>query len=1224
MKSKPFYIAALALSMTLLAAGLFFAWISFRADSAEAMAARVGTRLSDELRVIDTELAPLLGKSFNYSTALSTETTYPFFVYDRHRLRYWSDNKFVPPAQVLADSFSIKLLRIGREAYLLKKDQIDENFYVISLMTLMKEYAISNDYLQPEWNREIFPSRDFSVLEPNATLGAPVCVGSTCPFRISFLPDTFPANENLRAVSIIFFVLSLAAFLLVVFSLLSIIRKRAPAWGFLFLLAVFIFIRWSMTAFQFPVALLNSDYFDPQVFASSSFNASLGDMFLNVLAILALCVYIFRNFFRFKILKLRRKPAYAWLISVVSGLLILFAWLFPYIIIQTLYNNSSIILDLSQSLQFNGLRILALLTVLLSGVSAFLFSHAFISLLSSDRDRVRPIVAFGVAALLFAGINELTGQVYVSSLVCATAGFLPVHFLRLFRNLKRLSYGTFAYLFVSIFFLSANGAYGIQHFTRKEKIDSQFRFASTFLIDRDIFAEYLLNDAWQKIANDAFIQTRIMSPFLGKEPVRQKIRQLFLPSYFNKYDVQIYIFNSFGGSIDNQGQLSFRELVQGYQRDPFRTDYENIYFVTNPETDITQKYLMIVPIERSQTVFGYVVVELSLKKIIPENVYPELLVDRTFQQFYHTQDINYAVFSNKEIVFTSGEYNYENFFDRQWLGNTALYTTGIRYYGYDHSAQEDQAGRIAVVSSRVIPVFYKVANFSFLFVLGLFIILIMIFIQGIYNYFLGRRLFFSARIQLYLNLAFFVPLIIVSITTLGLTSRSSQQQLDAEYLNKSRVFGQQMTTYLNEYVSDADESRSALTNHLVDLAKLSNMDANVYNTQGQLLATSQPLIFESNLISRYVNSRALFKILGGENLFIEAEKVGSLRYFVAYTGIKSPQTGDLIGIVGVPFFQSVYLLERVQTVVLMNILNIFALIFIVLLVLSYFVSEWLTFPLRFITQSLRKTSLTGMNQPLSWSATDEIGMMVKEYNSMLFKLSESKIELEQTQREKAWREIAQQVAHEIKNPLTPMKLTLQQLERAIREGNGSPEKIQKAIASMLSQVDTLNEIASSFSGFARMPEPVIVKLEVISLLKRVIDLHRHSGDIGFRSSLREVWVQGDEQLLSRTFSNLILNGLQSGRPGQHTRVTTSVQLRGDRVQIQFQDNGKGISQEIADRIFLPHFSTKKSGSGLGLAISRQAIHQMNGTISFETKINKGTTFTIELPIAVADSRRDAK
>jgi signal transduction histidine kinase len=415
-------------------------------------------------------------------------------------------------------------------------------------------------------------------------------------------------------------------------------------------------------------------------------------------------------------------------------------------------------------------------------------------------------------------------------------------------------------------------------------------------------------------------------------------------------------------------------------------------------------------------------------------------------------------------------------------------------------------------------------------------------------------------------------------------------------------------------VSDADESRSSLVNRLADLAKLSNLDANLYNTQGQLLATIQPQIFESSLISRYVNSRAFFRIARGENLVIEAEQVGSLRYFVAYTGVKSPQSGRLIGILGIPFFQSVHLLERIQIIILSNILNIFAFIFIVLLLLSYFVSEWLTFPLRFITQSLRRTSLTKINHPLTWTATDEIGIMVKEYNSMLFKLSESKIELEQTQREKAWREIAQQVAHEIKNPLTPMKLTLQQLERVLQEGNGSIEKTQKAIAILLSQVETLNDIASSFSGFARMPEPVIVPLELVSLIRRVIGLHSPTGDIALKATVKELTVLGDEQLLSRTFSNLIINGLQSGNAGQATLVSVSIERIGDIVRIQVQDNGKGIAPAIADRIFLPHFSTKKSGSGLGLAISRQAIQQMNGTISFQTQVNKGTTFTIELPL----------
>jgi signal transduction histidine kinase len=586
-------------------------------------------------------------------------------------------------------------------------------------------------------------------------------------------------------------------------------------------------------------------------------------------------------------------------------------------------------------------------------------------------------------------------------------------------------------------------------------------------------------------------------------------------------------------------------------------------------------------------------------------------VDHRFQQFYHTQDLSYAIFINNKILFASGEYNYDKFFRHSWLGNTRLYTEGLQENSYDHIAQEDENGRIAIVSTRTVPFSYNLANFSFLFVVGLLIILLLIFIQGVYNYFRGSRLFFYGRIQLYLNLAFFVPLIIVSISTLSLTSRSSQQQLDNEYLSRSRVFGQQITTFLSDH--ENNYTSAAFNEHLNDLANLSTTDANIYSAQGLLLATSQPKIFDSHLLSPYINPLVFQKIKSGEATFISSERVGKLDYFVAYTTLKSPKTAKLIGILGIPFFQSAYFLEKVQIVIFTNILNIFAFIFITLLVLSYFVSEWLTFPLRFITQSLRKTSLTKTNTPLSWNTNDEIGMMVKEYNSMLFKLGESKSELEHTQREKAWREIAQQVAHEIKNPLTPMKLTLQQLERAVQAGNGSVEKTRKAIEVLLSQVDTLNDIASSFSGFARMPEPVMRRFELIDVVKRVVDLHSPSGSISFKTAVKEAMVLGDEQMLSRTFSNIILNGFQAGLPGQRVQLHVQVERKGNAIRIEFKDNGKGIEPAIADRVFLPHFSTKRSGSGLGLAIARQAIEQMNGRIWFETRPGLGTSFFVQLP-----------
>ena len=228
-------------------------------------------------------------------------------------------------------------------------------------------------------------------------------------------------------------------------------------------------------------------------------------------------------------------------------------------------------------------------------------------------------------------------------------------------------------------------------------------------------------------------------------------------------------------------------------------------------------------------------------------------------------------------------------------------------------------------------------------------------------------------------------------------------------------------------------------------------------------------------------------------------------------------------------------------------------------------------------------------------------------------MSESKAELEQTQRERTWREIAQQVAHEIKNPLTPMKLTLQQLQRSLESNTNTSEKTEKALSSLLTQVDSLNEIASSFSTFAKMPEPVIQKLELLSVIKRIVLLHSQSGDLSFTTVLKDAFVLGDEQLLGRTFSNIILNAFQAARPGHPQSLRVALERKDGKYLLTFKDNGKGIEPQVAERIFLSHFSTKKTGSGLGLAIAKQAIEQMQGSIWFDTVVGQGTTFYIELP-----------
>lgn len=1182
-------------------------------QSAEEIANEIAVAVREELAKVDEDLDWISNASpYDYYQQAS-EFHNPIYIYINRRLIYWSDNSYIPPAQVAMDTAATALITTGSEAYLLRKKFLDDGRVLVSSIQLFRKYPISNDYLAAKYNKKILLSENVNVLDLESTSGTAVCSKGKCYFRISFQPGDIPAHRDLRFITFAFLSFAIIALVLMIYSLLPRVSRRYKEFGFIYLLGIFYLLRIIMTQTGFlSNVIVDSPLFDPFVFASSSLNPSLADLVLNLLALLAISFYIFKNYYKFSILNHKDHSVVSWFIAVFSATGIFFALLFPVVVIQTLYNNSTIILDISQSLHFDLLRIVAIVSVLISGVCAFLFSHAFIRILIGIQSTVKIVIAFLAGAIIFSAINEFTSQQYLATLILTVAYFVIVCFFQLHKTLRRLAFETFAYLFAAIFFLSLNSAQAIQYFTHKEKIENQFRFASNFLIDRDYFGEYLLNEASQKIAKDVFTQKRLASPFLGKDAIRQKIRQVFLPTYFNKYDVDIHIFNSLGEPVDNSN-MTFSSFIKLYDHDAYKTQYEGIYFVNNPNSDVAHEYLIKVPIQRSAVRIGYVIVQLSLKKIIPENVYPELLVDYRFQQFYKTGDLNYAIFNNKSIVITSGDFNYDRFFPRDLLGETQLYTKGIGFAGYNHIAEDDQSGRVAVVSVKQIPFISKLANFSFLLVVGLLIVLIFIFFQGVYEYFRGGRLFFSARIQLYLNLAFFIPLIIVSISTLSLTSKSSQRQLDEEYISRSRVFSQQIIDFLDEARERKTPSGTTLANRVSDLAKLSNLDANVYSPQGYLIATSQPQIFESNLLSNYVNANAYERIKRGENFFVESEEVGSLQYFVSYAVLKSSQTGNIVGILGIPFFQSSYMLEKIQSVVLINILNIFAFIFIVLLILSYIVAGSLTFPLRFITQSLRKTSLNN-NTPLRWEANDEIGLMVKEYNTMLYKLSESKSELEQTQREKAWREIAQQVAHEIKNPLTPMKLTLQQLERNVQAGTNTTEKTQRAIATLLTQVDTLNDIASSFSGFVKMPDPVMQELDIVTTAKRAVDLHSPTGEISFKPLLKEAWVMGDAQLLSRTFSNIILNALQSGKAGQHIHVQIVVEKVGNYCRVSFIDNGKGIEPAVAESIFIPHFTTKNSGSGLGLAIAKQAIEQMKGKIWFETKVGKGTSFYIDLPL----------
>lgn len=232
---------------------------------------------------------------------------------------------------------------------------------------------------------------------------------------------------------------------------------------------------------------------------------------------------------------------------------------------------------------------------------------------------------------------------------------------------------------------------------------------------------------------------------------------------------------------------------------------------------------------------------------------------------------------------------------------------------------------------------------------------------------------------------------------------------------------------------------------------------------------------------------------------------------------------------------------------------------------------------------------------------------------MVENLEQSKIELSRSQKESAWREIARQVAHEIKNPLTPMKLTLQQMQLWLAKDTLEKDRAKQSLNTLLNQVEILNEIASSFSAFARMPAPILEKLDLVALLNKTVNLYStyEGGKVDFKCTEPTAFVNGDPQLLDRIFSNLILNGLQAG--GTPPQVKVELKRVETIVQIIVHDNGAGIPGDLQDKIFIPYFTTKKSGSGLGLAIARQGIELSGGKIWFESEPGN-TRFYVEFPV----------
>jgi nitrogen fixation/metabolism regulation signal transduction histidine kinase len=400
-----------------------------------------------------------------------------------------------------------------------------------------------------------------------------------------------------------------------------------------------------------------------------------------------------------------------------------------------------------------------------------------------------------------------------------------------------------------------------------------------------------------------------------------------------------------------------------------------------------------------------------------------------------------------------------------------------------------------------------------------------------------------------------------------------------------------------------------------ELADIHNLEINIYSLDGKLLKSSKASFSIDKVappISNYILKLVQSSV---EKRYVDIKSIDGIKNRSSYSQIKDDKFKPL-GILNLPYVEDDGFYEKELRQYLLRLGQVYSFMLLVAFALAYFLSSYITKSLKTISDKISETSLNQKNEKIVIEANSkEINLLIKAYNAMVDKLEESAAKLAQSEREQAWREMAKQVAHEIKNPLTPMRLTVQSFQRKFDANDPNlKQKLDDYSKTLIQQIDTMSSVASAFSNFASMPAQQNETLNVVNIIELALDIFNEDY-IAFEKDKEEIITKLDRTQLIRIITNLVKNATQSIPETQKEKlVVVSVKEANKNVIITVKDNGAGIESENTEHVFEPKFTTKTSGMGLGLGIIKNIIENYKGTITFETEFGKGTTFIVSIPI----------
>jgi len=1142
-----------------------------------------------------------------YNDSITTESSndqISYYVFKSNKLIFWSKNLDV--SEIKNDSSGYIISKI-QNAWYIGQWSSSDNVKVLSLLLLKYDYPYQNKFLNNSYNPDFKDLSGYNITNQKEKVSHCIVLSDGSTF---YLTNEIKHNDsNIDSVKSI---LQWASFLLMFIALIVLyhksIFKRKPLANLLFFGFGLLALRGIGLLINFPSRSGNI-LFSPEIYAHSSINPSLGDYLINALIFFTIALFAYKTLVRISSkFSIKYKTVWAIVISsLMWGLFIVVDGLFA-----SLVMHSTVTFETYRIFNISIYSILGYTAISFWIVSFLLFADLWIKAFQTHLDLFKIVVTSLSGFIVALAFSYLAGA--IPSYYGIAWAILTFCFILWFRYRGvRMSISWFLVL-ISV--LALYSVTLVSDYSFRKDQDVRKVLAINLSNERDPVAEMLFGNLEKRLQSDTLIHHYLEDVQKHDIEMFGYLQKAYFNGYFKKYDFRATV--CFPGSDLIMDNTDHKVDCNG-----FFNDMISVYGIGIPSTSF---YFLNLQNGRISYV-GYaecnhksrtsrLYIELDSKLNREQLGYPELLIEGNLLTRSKLSAYTTAKYHQNQLIAQTGDYPYRlsNPF-RVDSTQKFVFTNQGRY---NHLVYRNDSDDIVVLSRPRESLLNTTASFAYIF---FFFGLLLTAMLNLARFPLGSKAnagSFKNRIKTAMILVVFISLILVASVSIAYSIKSFENRNIDNLSEKLLSVMVDIERDLGKDELYTPSNSDYLANKLVQLSNVFYTDINIYDTTGFLVGSSRSEIFERKLQGKTMNPSAWYEMnyLNNQKL-IHHEEIGNMTFLSAYVPL-SNQNGNVIGYLNLPYFtrQAEFVTELYSIIV--AIINIYALITLFAIAIAVIISTQISKPLELIREKIRKVDISGHNEPIKYSKDDELGQLVKEYNRMVLELADSADKLARSQRESAWREMAKQIAHEIKNPLTPMKLSLQHLVKAKREGVEDWDSMfQKFSNSLVEQINTLSSIATEFSNFAKMPASTMVEVNINSVIDEVLTLfsgYSNTKFSYFNSCKNQIMVKGDREQLFRVFVNLAKNSVQSIDKLKKGEVTINIACNEKTVIVTIADNGRGIPEELQSRIFSPNFTTKSGGMGLGLAIVKGIVENTGGRIWFETEINSGTKFFVELPL----------